>query len=347
MSCKAEAVLGAREAGSESLEEAWVDSDLDRCERLTHEGLLVAQGATMGAERARLLLTYALSIGLRGQLSGAVRNLQESEALFRDLRMQPQRALALANLAELLGWQGEHDDAWARADEAVRLTGEIGYRLGRIVSLRARGVASLDLGRHADALRDLREAARGASEIQVHEELVAAEVALVRLCLAAGDGLGAMRHGARALQAANERDTEQYLPLLQALLARSLAVRRPRVAANLLRAAADAVPSLRVARRLQVQLALAAAALAIGDRIGGIDHAERLLRDRAVRAFRAIQLEARTLLADATTGEIAQRHRRLGQELSREDTDTGPSISHDDASPPGPALGEIPDETGL
>ncbi len=327
---------------------SWMDSDLDRCEQLTHEGLLVAQGAPMASERARLLLTYALSIGLRGQLSAAIRNMSEAEGLFRDLRMQPQRVLALANLAELQGWQGDVEEAWSRADEALTLADQIGYRLGRTVALRARGVAALELGRGVEAQADLRAAAKVATAIEVHEEKLASEVALVRLCLQSGDEHGALRHGARALEAAGSRDTEQYLPLLHALLARAMAVQRPRVAASLLRAAVDALPSLRVARRLQVHMGIAWAALALGDRAGGIDHAERLLRDRATRAFRGLQIEARNLLAGATTGEIAQRHRRIGAELASDDTDTAPVTgAAEDEAPRATAFGDLPDETGL
>ncbi|HMV68117.1 MAG TPA: protein kinase, partial [Myxococcota bacterium] len=166
---------------------AWVDGDLDECEKLTHEGLLVAQGTPLAAERARLQLTYALSIGLRGQLSAAIRNLTEAEGLFRELRMQPQRVLSLANLSEMLVWQGESEDALRRADEAVRLAEALAYKLGLLVALRARGVARADMDEIVGARADLLRARAMAAEVDVHEEELAAAVALIRLTLACAD----------------------------------------------------------------------------------------------------------------------------------------------------------------
>lgn len=301
---------------------AWVEGDLDECEKLTHEGLLVAQGTPLAAERARLQLTYALSIGLRGQLSSAIRNLTEAEGLFRELRMQPQRVLALANLSEMLGWQGEGEDAFTRADEAVRLSEALAYKLGLLVALRARGMARVDLEQPVEARADLLRARALAAEIDVHEEELASAVALVRLSLACADTVGALQHGARALDAAARRDPEHYLPLLQALLARALATRRPKAAEALLLAATERQGPAGAPRQAQILLEVARATLALGDKSAAIELAERLVRDRAFRSFRRLQIEARALLANATTGEVAQQHRRLGAELTREDTDT-------------------------
>jgi tetratricopeptide (TPR) repeat protein len=303
---------------------AWIEGDLDACDALTHEGLLVAQGPQLAPERARLLLTYALALAVRGQVAAAIRHMTEAEALFKELRMQPQRVLALSNASELLVWQADTEDAWARADEAVKLSDDVRYRVGEIVARRARGIAALELGRRTDAQRDLLDARRLARAAELHEEVIAASVALARAALDRGDSASALRHAAIAQDACDRRDNEGYRPLVQAHQAHALAISRPDAAVALLHAAEAALGGLQTARQTQVQLASAEAWLALGDRGTALEVAGEVIRNKAARPFRLMQKRAREFLAANTSGETARRHERLSAELSSDATEPFP-----------------------
>lgn len=303
---------------------SWIDGDLEQCEVLANEGLLVAQGPQLAEQRAQLLLSLTSAQATRGQLASATRGLVEAEQIFADLRMKRPRVLALANVAELLTWQGDPEEALRRSEEASRLAEELSYSLGQCAALRAKGVAMLELGRYWGAHGTLQEAYRLARDIDLPEEATAAAVALTQLCLERSDPFGAVRHGAKALSSIAQRDPERYTPVLQALLARALAHTSPDMALTLLRAVEDAIPTLHTPRQTQVRLAAAWAWLAMGEKSGAIEHAEEVIRAKAARSFRLLILEARALLAKTTTGETSRRHMRLGAELARDFTDALP-----------------------
>ncbi len=309
---------------------AWLGGDLDGCERFANEGLLVTATAELAEHRARLLLVMSAAQATRGQLASATRGLQEAEAIFRDLRMARLRVLALSNISELQVWQGEAEEAWSQSNEAFQVADALGYAVGRVAALRARGRAALELGRYGAAQNDLHAAVSTAREIALDEEALAAGTALTQLCLERSDPIGAIRHGAAALEFAEALDPERYLPLLQALLAQALARSRPEVAWTLLQAVEDALPTLHIPRRTHVRLATAWAWLALGDRHEAIRHAEEVVRERAARGFRLLNLEARALLARVTTGDVSKRHQRLGAELARDFTESMPASSSEE-----------------
>ncbi len=303
---------------------AWLDGDLEQCEALANEGLLVTQGPQLAEQRARLLLSLTSAQATRGQLASATRGLVEAEQIFAELRMKRPRVLALANVAELLVWQGDPEEALDRSEEAGRLGEELGYRLGSCAALRAQGVALLELGRYWAAHNALLAAHELAVEIDLPEEAIAASVALTQLAIERHDPMGAIRHGALGLSVAEQRDPEQYTTVLQALLSRALAQTRPELAWTLLQAVEDAIPTLHTPRQTQVRLAASWAWLALGEKENAIAHAEEVIRSKSARSFRLIQLEARALLANTTTGETSRRHQRLGSELAKDFTEALP-----------------------
>ncbi len=309
---------------------AWDDGDIEQCESLADEGLLTTQGPALANERAQLLMVRSSAQGMRGQLTTAVHGLGEAEQIFTDLRMKTLHVLALANLSELHAWHGEAEEAYRRANDAVRTATDLGYALGRVAGLRARGAAGLDLGRYLPAQDDLLEGLRIAQSLGLQGEVLSCSVALTRLCLDRSDLAGAAQHGARGLEAATVRDPEHYLPLLRALLARAFARSRTDMAVSLLHAVEDSLGSLHTPRRLQVLLALAWGWLAVGDKARATDHAQELLRTPAARAFRMLSLEARALLASTTAGEEARRHKRIGAELAKEFVESLPITTSDE-----------------
>jgi tetratricopeptide (TPR) repeat protein len=294
---------------------AWANGDLDACERMANEGLLVAQGSQLADRRAELLLALTAAQATRGHLAAATSGLTEAEGIFRELRMKRPRCLALANIAELLTWQGEPLQARQRAHVAVDLARSLDYKLGLTAACRAMSVAALDLGLYEDAERGLIEALRLARTIDLPEEILASLVALTQLDLYLDHVDEAKRHGAAGIEVVVRRDPERYLPLLQALLAIAEAKDNPAQAKTLITKAEGALDETPVPRRTQVQLALANAFLALGQRSRARATARRVLQTAGSRGFRLISLEARALLAHLTTGDEAEMHRSVGLEL--------------------------------
>lgn len=310
---------------------AWASGALDECERMANEGLLVAQGSQLADRRAELLLALTAAQATRGHLAAAISGLTEAEGIFRDLRKKRPRCLALANIAELLTWQGEPLQARQRAHVALQLAIEVAYRLGRAASGRAMAVAALDLGLYAESEVGLREASALAEAIETPEEALACEVALTQLAVERGDRLHAEKAALRGFSLADLRDPESYRPLLAAQYARALALdageraagpaagdtARAKARAQLADAEA-ALAQLPVPRKTQVQLAVAYAHAALGQTDAARAMARSALQASGSRGYRLMTLEARALLAHLTTGDEAQTHRTVGQELLRD-----------------------------
>jgi hypothetical protein len=297
---------------------AWASGDLDECERMANEGLLVAQGTQLADRRAELLLALTAAQATKGHLAAATAGLTEAEGIFRELRQKRQRCLALANLAELLTWQGEPLQARQRAHIAVQLATEIEYKLGRTAAIRAQAVAAFDLGLLDEAWSGLGESLQLARQLGAAEEIIASLVPMVQLAMERGDTESAQEHGARGFEAAEARDPEKYLPLLKAFLARALLHDRPLDALAMIKEAEAAVPSLPVPRRTQVQLAVAWAWLDAGDRDRARSRARTVLQTAGSRGFRLRSLEARALLAIVGDAEDHQTHRSVVVELVRD-----------------------------
>lgn len=299
---------------------AWANGNLDECERMANEGLIVAQGSQLADRRAELLLALTAAQATRGHLAAATSGLTEAEGIFRELRKKRQRCLALANIAELLTWQGEPLQARQRAHVAVQLATELEYKLGRTAAQRAMCVAALDLGLYEEALAGLVEALKFAEEIETPEETLACLVALAQLHVERGEPQRARQYAVRGVEVAEKRDPERYLPLIQAHLVRALAVANPNQAKMFAQRAEKSLAELPVPRRTQVELALAYAQLAMAERDVARTHARNVLQTAGSRGLRLLSLEARALMAHLTDGEEAAMHRAVGQELARDFT---------------------------
>jgi tetratricopeptide (TPR) repeat protein len=299
---------------------AWSASNLDECERMANEGLLVAQGSDLTDRRAELLLALTSAQATRGHLASATSGLTEAEVIFRQLRKKRPRCLALANLAELLTWQGEPLQARQRAHAAVEISEELDYKLGRTASTRAMSVAALDLGLYEEAREGLLRAVTLARDIDLPEEIMACLSGLVQLCVEREEYDAARTHAVEALDTADRRDPERYAPLVRAHLARAMAYGSKGDAHTMALAAEQAAEGLPIPRRTQVQLGLAWAYLAMGRHEEARKYARTVLHNAGSRGFRLWALEARALMAHLTEGEEADTHRAVGQELARDFT---------------------------
>ena len=299
---------------------AWANGNLAECERLASEGLLVAQGTQLADRRAELLLALTAAQATQGHLAEATSGLTEAEGIFRELRMKRPRCVALANIAELLLWQGEPLQARQRAHVAVEISRELDYKLGRPAAIRAMSTAALDLGLYPQAAEGLAEALALAEQIELNEEVVACVVALAVLALERQELHLARRQALRGIEMVQRRDPERYLPLLLVLRARAEAPADREGARALVAEASEALPSLPVPRRTQVQLALAWAHLACRDVAAARESAESVIRISGTRGFRLLALEARALMARLTDGDERHTHRSVGQTLAREFT---------------------------
>lgn len=298
---------------------AWSQGNLDECERMANEGLLVAQGGQLADRRAELLLALTAAQATKGQLASATSGLAEAEQIFRDLRMKRPRCLALANIAELLTWQGEPLQARQRAHVAVQLASELDYKLGRSAAQRAMGVAALDLGLYEEGQTALLEAHAIATEIDLAEEILACLVALTHLAVERGDCRSALSHGLLGLEAGKHRDPERYLPLLQAWLATAHArLGEVNLARALVSTAEARLSEIPVPRRTHIQLALAWALVALGDVDAARAMARTVLQVAGSRGFRLVSLEARALMVQLTAGAEQITHRQACRDLARD-----------------------------
>jgi tetratricopeptide (TPR) repeat protein len=299
---------------------AWTQGDLDECERLASEGLMLAQGGPLAERRAELLLALTAAQATRGHLAAATSGLLEAEGIFRELRLKRPRCLALANIAELLTWQGEPLQARQRAHAAVELARELEYKLGATAANRAMAVAAIDLGLYDEAAAGLQLAETLAREIDLPEETLTALVERTRLAVERGQPERARECAAKGFEYAVKRDPERYLPLLQALLARSEAPTDALSARALVDRAEQAVGDLPVPRRTQVQLQLAWGWMGLGDREAALRNARAVVQTAGSRGFRLWLLEARALCTHLTDGDEQRSHRTAGRELAREFT---------------------------
>jgi hypothetical protein len=297
---------------------AWAEGQVDQVERLANEGLLVAQGSQLAEQRAELLLALTAAQANRGHLASATAGLTEAEGIFRELRKKRHRCLALANLAELLTWQGEPVQARQRAHVAWQIASDLDYKLGKVASWRASGIAALDLGQREEAAQSLGDALALARDIEMLDEALACTAALVRLALEDDDLDRAAEHARKALQLTASRDPERYEPVLRAHLAEAMAKVRPEEARSHLALAEGAAPELPVPRRTQLQLALAWGYLALGDAAAARRCARSVLQMAGSRGLRLLSLEARAVLARVTEADESATHRAVGADLVRD-----------------------------
>ena len=289
---------------------AWSRGDLERCETLAQEGLILATGRA----RAGLLLSLTAVQGSRGQLASAAAGLWEAEALCREPRDKPVRALILANLAEVLLGQGEVQAAWDRAEEGMAVAQELGHRLAESAIHRVRGMLLLQLGQPERAREELQEAINQSQGGQP-QELCAAQFYLARACVEAGLLPEAAAQIAAARVGLSSGDPERYRiaidveeALMEALSGRSDEARKR------LEAVGNQPALLPVLRRAEVTLDLARCWAALNDVGAALSTARAVIHLSGLRGFRLLTVEALAFAAWFTPDMVERE--RLGQQMN-------------------------------
>lgn len=121
------------------------------------ESLLAGDASLESHElRALAALQRGVIAHYRGQASDALPLLKEALRLAVDF--PPLRAHALSRLAYALYTSDRYAEAWQYADESLLLSRALADSQAIIRALNIRSMAALMLGRHAETIRDLREA---------------------------------------------------------------------------------------------------------------------------------------------------------------------------------------------
>lgn len=198
---------------------AWNRGDLDTCGRMAAEGLVIAVGPEMEGVRANLLMAQTAVQASLGHIASATAGLTEAEGIFRSLGLKRARCLALANLSECQAWHANLAAALECGREARALGDEILFRIGEGFGARAEGVAALELGQAEASRKHLGKALEILAPLKVSSEIVATRYALGCWEILHGTSRAAQHHLSVARGLASQRDTEGYLPLIQATLA--------------------------------------------------------------------------------------------------------------------------------
>jgi tetratricopeptide (TPR) repeat protein len=287
---------------------AWDRGDLDTAEARAQEGLAGATGPGLTPARANLLLAHTAVLAARGMLASAASGLAEAQLLLKDLGLHSLRAIALANLAEVLLLQGDLGGALQQATDAHAEALAAGHRVGEIVARTVRGAVAMAAAAPADARIDLDAALAAARTLAVPSETVLPLLHLARLAIDADDARGALKLLDQADLALRTGDPERMRYASVAL--RALAFARngsAPMAAKLLTEVEAALPSLPVYRRVQVLLDVAAARLALGARPAAAELYRSASQFASLRGFRLAMLEALRGVSHAAEEEDTRR----------------------------------------
>jgi tetratricopeptide (TPR) repeat protein len=276
----------------------WDSGDLEKCERLAAEGLVLAVGEPMKRIRAELLLAATAAQAFQGQLAQAATGMAEAERIFRELGQKRTRVVALSNLCELLLWQGEIAAASRWVIEAHRDAKELGYAVGTASSLRLRGEIELETGQHERAEKTLRRAIELSTSLNLVPEMISVRFALARLYEFQEDPSQTEAQVSVARVLAGKRDPEQFAPALVALHGWACAMTGDASDARRMFSSAErAVTKSPLPRRCQVLITCARGFLVLGV----TSEAQRLATVAASMAsshgFRLRNLEARHMLS--------------------------------------------------
>ncbi len=280
---------------------AWSRGDLDLCEARAQEGLVLASGPELMDARANLLLALTAVQASRGMLASAASGLAEAQTLLKALRNKPQRVLALCNLGEVLLGQGDVSGAWRVLEEALSEAQQAAHKVGEMAAHCLRGSTAFLVGDLDVAHEELQRSVVLARAIPTPgEELVPAWM-LARLATERGDLEGAGKLVEEAARAAAVADPEKYGPAVDAMRARLAAASGTPAgkerAQQMLTRALTAMPTLPVYRRVLVQLQVARAAAAMGDRATALAHARSATQLASMRGFRLLVTEGLALAA--------------------------------------------------
>ncbi|MEE2750860.1 MAG: protein kinase [Myxococcota bacterium] len=276
----------------------WDAGNMEKCEQLASEGLILAVGESMKRIRAELLLAATAAQAFQGQLSQAATGMAEAERIFRELGQKRTRVVALCNLSELLLWQGEIADSNRRVSTAHNDAKELGYALGMASSLRLRGELELETGQVERAEKTLRGAVELATSLNLVADMISGRFALARLYAEREDPVETEAQVSVARVLASKRDPEQFAPALVALHGWSCAMTGDASDARRMFSNAErSVTKAPLPRRCQVLITCAR-----GFHVLGVSReAQRLATLAATMAstngFRLRNLEARHMLS--------------------------------------------------
>ncbi|MEN0065762.1 MAG: protein kinase [Myxococcota bacterium] len=293
---------------------AWAEGRPERSEPFAAEALEIAKGRHLAGRRAELLRVVARAQTWRGELASATQGLAEAEGIFQRLKRKRSRCLALANLAELLMWQGQPVEARQRAHVALELSRELQYRVGLLPAMRVMGSAAVDLGLHEEARPALFEVETLADTMGQHDEQVAGLTALVRLELDRGDPEQARTYGRKALTVLPSHDPRRARPLVEALLAIAEAPDHQDAARQLADRAERGLDRLPVAPKVHTSLALARARFILGNAEAGIAHARQTVALAETHGFSLVSMEAHAMLARRGPKADRAHHEERGRD---------------------------------
>lgn len=302
---------------------AWARGELDLTESLAQEGLVGANGPALTAARANLLLTLTTVQASRGMLASAASGLGEAQLLLRELGLRPQRAVALANLAEVLLLQGDLTGAMAQAGDALAESVAAGHRLGEVAARTVRGSIAMAAHAHAEARTELTAALTAARAVAVPRDTMTPLLHLGRLALEEEDHKGALKLLDQADAALRTGDPERIRYALVAL--RALAFARsgsPAMGVRLVNEAEAALPALPVYRRVQVLLDVGATRLVLGEPKAAAAHYRQASQVASLRGFRLYMVEALDGMARCAKDEESRSRARADLQMWLEEVAT-------------------------
>ena len=203
----------------------WSHNNLEAAERLWSEALSLAREQEEPAAEAQVYNGLGILAFCRGQSAEARRLWERSAELFDRLGMVESLAVARVNLVELYKLTGQLAKALRMADRTVARARELRHSHGIALGLTWRSRVLLTLGRHDEARRNAQEALRLSMEIGAKDEQVLGLRTVVELLLASGMGRFALARVEGLLELLRVADTEGVLPQVRAAQARCLIAR--------------------------------------------------------------------------------------------------------------------------
>ena len=255
----------------------------------------------------------------RGQSAEARRYFSQSIEVASKHGLMDRLSVARTNLVEVYHLTGNLRKGLELADQAVAHAREVRHEYGIGMGLRYRVLILTDLGRLVEAEDNATEAIRIQQELGNPEDVLAAQVVLIRALLARGAQQPALSLLVQALALVPEFDSEGFEPLLHAWRSRILAAQghldEARESAVLARKAPGRMwPH----QRARLVLNLARIHRGLGEDEAALKHAEEALRIADSSGYRLYAMRARQLCAQTATDETAAaRHARVGDALAR------------------------------
>ncbi len=330
---------------------AWTRGDLEGARRWWVEELAVGE-----ATRDPRSLGYGYGgLGLvalcKGQSAEARRCFEQSAELFERIGLLGPLAVARVNLVEIHHFTGNLRRGLELAEKTVATARETNHPIGIASGRLHLALILVDLGRHAQARDEAREALRIVRALDSKEDEVATLVGLLRAAWLL-DAYDEVRQGLDEAAALLGRyDPEGFAPIVYAWRARLAALEGNTNAAHAeLERALGASGTRWPYQECRLDLTLAGVYAAMGNPADATRRAESAIRRADACGYRLYALRGHAFAAQHSSDEAAvARHRRvadalarsLAANLPREDAErfldarhTGVLLATDPAEPP-------------